>query len=219
MDLQIILDFLKDLAGNNNREWMNENKISYLKARNIFEEFVQTIIDRLAETEPELRGLLPKECIFRLYRDIRFSKDKTPYKTNFGAVIKPGGRRTPSASFYIHVEPGNSLLAGGMYKPSPEILKAIRQEIDYQPHEFRSILNDPPFRSRFGVLQGEKLKRAPKDYLPGDPNIDLLKYKDYLVMEKISDKKLLKKDFPDLAAETYYLLKPFNQFLNRALET
>lgn len=219
MDLQIILDFLKGLAENNNREWMSENKNRYLEARDTFEEFIQRIIDRLAETEPELNGLLAKECIFRLYRDIRFSKDKTPYKTNFGAVIKPGGRRSPSASFYIHLEPGNCLMAGGMYKPSAEVLRAIRQEIDYQPDEFLSILNDPSFMTRFGTLQGEKLKRAPKDYPPDDPNIEYLKHKDYLVMTKFSDGKLQEKNFLDFIVESYHLLKPFNQFLNRALES
>ncbi len=217
MNLRIVLDFLKDLAENNNREWMNENKTRYLEARNAFVELVQTVLDRLTETEPELSNLLPGECIFRLYRDIRFSKDKTPFKTNFGAVIKPGGRKSPSASFYIHLEPGNSLLAGGMYKPQAEILKAIRQEIDYEAEEFRAILNDPVFRSRFGMLTGEKLKRAPKDYPPDNPNIELLKFKDYLIMTRISDTTVLKKDFTDLVVESYYILKPFNQFLNRAL--
>ncbi len=218
MDLRIILDFLKGLAANNNREWMSENKSLYLEARDTFEEFVQTIIDRLAESERKLNGLLAKECIFRLYRDVRFSKDKTPYKLNFGAVIKPGGRKSPLASFYIHLEPGNCLLAGGMYKPSAEVLRAIRQEIDYQPDEFTAILNNPPFKSRFGPLQGEKLKRAPKDYPADDPYIEYLKHKDYLVITKISDGKLMEKNFMDFITDSYYLVKPFNQFLNRALE-
>jgi uncharacterized protein (TIGR02453 family) len=219
MDLRIVLSFLKDLENNNNREWMNENKVRYLEAKATFELLVQKLIDLLSETIPELIRTSPKECIFRLHRDIRFSKDKTPYKTNFGADIKKGGRKSPAASFYLHIQPGESFLAGGIYMPSPKMLAAIRQEIDYQSEDFRKILNQPVFKARFGPLQGEQLKRAPKGYQPDDPNIDLLRHKSFISIHKIPDKKLIKDDFPDYLIDTFEIIKPFNQFLDRVLET
>jgi len=218
MNLQEILTFLKQLESNNNREWMTRNKSYYLESKNTFELFVQELIDGLAVFDPDLTHLTSKECIFRLYRDVRFSKDKTPYKTNFGADIKKGGKKTSLASYYIHLQPGKSFLAGGMYMPSSEVLSAIRQEIDYQSEEFRNILNNTKFKSRFGDLQGNQLKRAPKGYHPDDPNIDLLRYKNFIVVHEVTDSTLVSKDFPDHVVQTFDLLRSFNQFLNRALD-
>lgn len=218
MDIQIVLRFLKDLENNNNREWMNENKARYLEAKTAFEVLVQDLIGRLSEFDPELIRTSPKECIFRLHRDIRFSKDKTPYKTNFGADIKKGGRKSPDSSFYLHIQLDESFLAGGVYMPSPKVLAAIRQEIDYQSEDFRKILNKPVFKAHFGPLRGKQLKRAPKGYQPDDPNIDLLRHKSFIVMHKIPDKKLTKNDFAEYVVKTFKLLQPFNQFLDRALE-
>lgn len=218
MKLKEILNFLNDLEKNNTREWMTENKPYYLQAKSAFEQFIQELIDNLAITDPDLTHLTAKECTFRLYRDVRFSKDKTPYKTNFGADIKKGGKKTRIASYYVHIQPGKSFIAGGMYMPSSETLSAIRQEIDYQADELKKILSNPTFKSRFGSLQGDRLKRAPKGYQPDDPNIDLLRHKSFIVVDDVTDSVLVKKDFTDHVVQTFDLLKPFNQFLNRALD-
>lgn len=218
MNLQKILNFLKNLENNNNREWMTRNKSYYIEVKNTFELFIQEVIDRLAVSDPDLTHLTSKECTFRLYRDVRFSKDKTPYKTNFGADIKKGGKKTDLASYYVHIQPGKSFVAGGMYMPTSEVLSAVRQEIDYQSEEFRSILNNPKFKSWFGTLQGDQLKRAPKGYQPNDPNIDLLRYKSFIVVHDVIDSVLVRKDFSDYLIGTFDLLRPFNQFLNRVLD-
>ncbi|HBH23104.1 MAG TPA: TIGR02453 family protein [Cytophagales bacterium] len=218
MNYDLIFDFLKKLDENNSREWMAENKPFYQEAKSEFEALVQHLIQSISQFDKSIIGLTPKDCTFRIHRDIRFSKNKLPYKNNFGAAITPGGKKSPKATYYLHFQPGQSFLAGGIYMPQGEILKKIRQEIDYNANEFRKILNDPDFQKEFGGLTGEQLKRAPKDYSPDDPNIDLLKYKSYITMHNFDEQVTTQSGFDEYLIERFKILLPFNQFLNRSLE-
>ncbi len=218
MDFESILRFLKALKTNNNRDWMSAHKKDYESAKKAFEQIVASLIEQLSIIDPTVQGLTPKDCIFRIHRDIRFSKDKTPYKPNFGAAMNKGGKKSNSATYYIHIEPGQPFLAGGMYMPPGEILKKIRQEIDYNAAEFRKIIEDPVFVKYFNGIEGEKLKTSPQGYSSDNPNIDLLRFKSYIVMHSVNDNDLLQPDIIKRIVGVYAVLKPFNDFLNRSLD-
>lgn len=218
MKYTLIFDFLTQLGDNNNREWMAENKPFYQEAKAAFDEIVAALIQEIGILDTSVIGLTPKDCTFRIHRDVRFSKNKSPYKINFGAAITPGGKKASKATYYIHLQPGQSFLAGGIYMPSGDALKKIRQEIDYNAAEFRSIIDNASFKRSFGTLNGEQLKRAPKGYAPDDPNIDLLKYKHYIVSHNFSDETTKQDSFQSYIIEKFKMLFPFNQFLNRSLE-
>ncbi len=213
MELKEILAFLTKLKENNNRQWFTANKAEYLNAKAGFEEFVARIIERMIPMEPGLVGLRPSSFIFRIYRDVRFSKNKAPYKTNFGAAITPGGRKSGGPTYYLHVEPDKSFAGGGVYHPSPAILKAIRQEIDYNLDHFESLLNEKNFKAHFGELMGEQLKRAPKGYETDNPALKYLKHKDFIAMKALKDEELLSPDIENVIFHTFKSLKSFNDFL------
>ncbi|MGB4291861.1 MAG: DUF2461 domain-containing protein [Bacteroidales bacterium] len=211
------IEFLKALASNNNRDWFEANRSNYETAKKNFEVFVQAFIDRITEFEPVLKGLESKSCIFRINRDIRFSNDKSPYKTNFGALIIRGGRKNIHrfAGYYIHLEPGEYMIAGGAYLPPAEWLTAIREKIAEQPEEFLKIIEDKDFKKYFGELDDEKLKSAPRGFDPDHPYIELLKFKSYTVVNYISEKKVLSPDYLDYVVKVAKVLKPFNDFFNK----
>ncbi len=213
MELKEILAFLWKLKENNDRQWFAANKAEYLHAKAGFEEFVARIIERMIPIEPDLAGLRPASFIFRIYRDVRFSKNKAPYKTNFGAAITPGGRKSALPTYYLHIEPGKSFAGGGVYHPSPAVLKAIRQEIDYNPDQFESLLNEKNFKAIFGELQGGQLKRAPKGYDPDNPVLKYLKYKEFIAMRPLKDEELLSPEIENVIFHTFKSLKSFNDFL------
>jgi len=181
------LDFLKSLKVNNNREWFVNNRTSYLDAKENFESMVQEIINKLIDFEPIMKGLEVKSCVYRINRDIRFSNDKTLYKSHFGAFIVRGGKKNGDkfSGYYIHVEPGNSMIAGGAYMPPTPWLSAIREKIDEGADKLIKIINAKDFIKYFGEIEGEKLKKAPKGYPSDHPNIELLKFKSYLVSNKV----------------------------------
>ncbi len=216
-DLMLILNFLKDLSGNNNREWFQENKQCYEQARAGFIALTGELIDKIGRFDADIATLDPKKCIFRIYRDVRFSKDKSPYKNNFGANISPGGRKSGMASYYLHIQPGASMLAGGMYHPGPENLARIRQEIDYNPGPLAEILQSSAFKKQFGELKGDKLKRPPKGYDPDHPNIEWLKHKDFIVYKSLSDRELTDKKFIAGTMNAFNVLSPFNDYFNMAV--
>jgi len=218
METKTILDFIHQLKENNNREWFEANRKMYQKSKKEFEALLAELIKGLSELDPQLEGLKPKDCTFRINRDIRFSKDKRPYKTNFGGVIARGGKKSHHALFYIHLEPGNCFLAGGVYMPANEYLNMVRQEIDYNPEEFRSIINDAAFKKYFGGLEGEKLKRAPKGYSPDNPNIDLINFKSYLAMHNVSDQLVTSEKLVPYALEIYRAMMPMYNFINRSFD-
>jgi len=214
-----ILKFLKELKENNNREWFAENKEWYEKSKKDFSEFVELLILEVRKLDPEIGPLEAKDCQFRIYRDVRFSKDKSPYKTNFGAYISRGGKKLNFAGYYFHMEPGEYFMSGGVYMPDGIVLKAIRQEIFHRIDEFKAILNAPAFKKNFGGLsEMEKMKTAPKDFPKDFPEMELLKYKHYIMSKNLKEKELLSPDLLKVAKETYKAMVPFNHFLNAVIE-
>lgn len=210
------LKFLKQLSSNNNREWFHEHKAEYDVARSEFISLVEKVIEYSSKFDPMLSGIEAKSCIFRINKDIRFSKDKSPYKLNFGASINPGGKKSMIPGYYIHIEPGKSFLAGGTYMPEPNFLSAIRQEIDYNVDEFKSILNHKKFKTLFGNLSDEdKLKTAPKGYDKNHPDISLLQHKHYIVIHDLKDSQLISDKLAKEISEVFKEALPLNQFLRR----
>jgi uncharacterized protein (TIGR02453 family) len=218
VDTALILDFLKNLQKNNNKEWMDAHRAAYEIARDAFKEIVSILITEVIRFDEDLAGLAPKDCIFRINRDIRFSKDKTPYKTNFGAALSEGGRRSPNAVYYLHLQPyDESFIAGGMYMPDKEYLAKIRQEVDYNPEELKKIVKAPDFKKYFGSIQGEKFSRPPKGYDITHPNIELLKLKSFIVIHRFTDEKVTSENFITNIIPMYQTIQPFIRYLNVAI--
>ncbi len=218
MDFKMCLNFLGQLQKNNNKDWMDANKPSYQAARQEFIGLATDLIDSVSKFNPDIEGLDPKKAIFRINRDIRFSKDKSPYKNNFGVYIVPGGKKTGNAGYYFHLQPGNeSFIAGGMHMPESSKLAKIRQEIDYNASELAKIVNEKAFKSTFGTIEGDKLKRAPKGYAEDHPSIEMLKMKSFLVLHKVEDKAVLKGDFTETIKKDFKTMHGFIDFLNVAV--
>ncbi len=211
--------FLKDLAKNNNKEWFTANKKRYEVAKADFEAFVTDMVKNMAKFDPPIGNLEPKKCIFRIYRDTRFSKDKTPYKSNMGANFSVSPSKIHDhAGYYIHIEPGKSFLAGGAYEPQSPWINNIRQEIDYNTKEFKKIINAAPFKKNFDEIKGDKLKTVPKGFPKDHPELSLLQYKSFLLVHDVDDKLVTSDGFMKHLIDVYKSMKPFNDFLNRAEE-
>ncbi|UII22577.1 DUF2461 domain-containing protein [Fulvivirga ligni] len=218
MALEKSLSFLTELNENNDRDWMQDNKPAYQDARNEFIAFVSELIPSIAEFDSGIVGLDPKKSVFRINRDIRFSKDKRPYKNNFGVLMSEGGKKSGNAGYYLHLQPGDqSFVAGGVYAPDAERLAKVRQEIDYNPEELKQITSDKEFVERFGVIQGESLKRAPKGYDESHPNIDLIKLKSFIVLKRLTDKEVKGWSSHKDCVKYFSTVHPFIQYLNVAL--
>jgi uncharacterized protein (TIGR02453 family) len=209
------LDFLKGLKNNNYREWFLANQPAYKDAKGNFESFIQELINEIVVFDPVLKGIEVKNCVFRINRDVRFSNDKSPYKSNFGAFIVKGGKKNGDkyAGYYFHIEPGESMIAGGAYIPPSPWLSAIREKINDEPEEFLRIINEKNFKKYFGTLQGEKLKTAPKGYPSDHPHIELLKHKSFLAMETVPDEKVLSPGYFEYVVNGFRAMKPLNDFL------
>ena len=211
------LTFLADLKKHNDREWFLSNRNRYIEAKSNYEVFVQSVIDEIITFDSVLKGLEAKTCTYRINRDIRFSNDKTIYKTYMGAFIVKGGKKNGDryAGYYVHVEPGNnSMIAGGAYVPPMPWLTAIREKIDEQGSKFKKILDDKYLKNYFGEIEGEKLKSAPKGFPRDHPDIELLKMKSYLVSRMISDKEITSDSVFGLIISACRAMKPLNDFLN-----
>lgn len=219
MDLNFILKFLKDLARHNDRAWFEKNKSRYLEAKALFEDVVGAVLNELVRFDPALAGLDPKKLPFRIYRDVRFGKDKRPYKTNMGAGFSPNGRLIQEPGYYLHIEPSNkSFIAGGIYMPDATNLAKIRQEIDYNPNGLRKILHAKKFEEAFGDFDDfDKLKTAPKGYAKDHPQIEWLKLKSFIVTMPLTDKQVTDKKFIGLTASACKQIKPLNNYLQQAL--
>ena len=214
----IILDFLNELKENNSREWFHANKKLYDDAKAGMEAFVDSLIPQIAVFDPAVKFVSAKECMFRIFRDVRFSKDKSPYKTNMGAWISRGGRKSPGPGYYLNIQPGESMLAGGVYMPEPDQLKKIRQEIFYNAEEFKAILGNSKATKYFnGLSEWDKQKLPPRDFPKEFPDIELLKYRHYTVSHMPDDKQVNDKDFTKLVIKVFRLIQPLNVFLERAL--
>lgn len=212
------LSFLTQLADNNNREWFDAHRDAYDTARADFESFIANLKRALTPLIPELETQPAKSLLFRIYRDIRFSKDKTPYKTHFSAYFSRAGKKAVDAGFYLHVSPGNAHFSAGMWEPQGAIIKAVRQEIDYSLEELKSILETPDFRKNFGQLWGDKLRTLPQGYSADNPAIDLLKHKSFLASRPLADDFFRKKDAVQKIAQLATTAAPLVSFLNRGMD-
>ncbi|CAN5532713.1 DUF2461 domain-containing protein [soil metagenome] len=218
MDFPHILKFLKALSKHNDRVWFEKNKDTYLQSKEYFEKFVGQFLEELIKFNPELATLNPKKLPFRIYRDVRFSKDKSPYKINMGAGFSPNGKLVQEPGYYLHIQPGASFVAGGIYMPDPTNLGKVRQEIDYNGERLDGILNDKKFRKWYKSLDdSDKLKTTPKGYAKDHPHIELLKNKSFIVSHSFSDKEVLDKKFIKQLAEACKAMKPLNVFLKEAI--
>ena len=196
MILPSSFDFLKELVANNNREWFLANKERYETARENVIDFTAEWLKQMHIIDPGIDETLDaKKCVMRIYRDIRFRKDKTPYKDNFGISIPTKGLKLGRAEYYLQISPGNSFIAGGYWMPEAEHLKAIRQEIDYNANDLKKIIDEPEFIRLFGEFRKqEQLKSVPREYGPENENIDLLKLKSFVAFRKLDDKEMLRKN-------------------------
>lgn len=214
------LEFLEDLRKNNNRDWFISQKKRYDKYKENYHALISDFIKVMSTYDEKLESLSVKDCTFRINRDIRFSKDKSPYKTHMGIWMSTGQKNTNLAGYYIHIEKGQSFIAGGKWQPEASDLKKIRKEIEFFHDELDEILDDKKFQSEFGGFDREdSLKTAPKGVEKDHPAIEHLKLKSFVVSQKIDDKLLASKDFVQNVSAKLALIKPLNEFLNRALST
>lgn len=208
------LQFLRTLEKNNNREWFNENKTTYQEAQQDVISFVEKLIEEMVVFDEEIGKTDAKKSLFRIYRDTRFSKDKSPYKTNFGASLGMG-KGSQKAGYYLHIEPGKSFLAGGIYMPESSVLKEIRKEISAFGEEFLAIVEKDEFRNYFrGLSVEDKLKKVPQGFEKDDKMAEFLKLKHYIVTHPVSDEQLLNENAAKEFAKIYKAMKPLNDFLN-----
>lgn len=213
------IDFLTALEKNNNKAWFDANRKAYEAAKQDFEAFITILSQEMLPILPQLAEQKAKDHIFRIFRDVRFSKDKTPYKPNFGAYFSRAGKKAPDAGYYLHIQPGDkSFVAGGMWMPEAPVLKKIRQEIDYSFDEFSKIINNPAFRKHYKTLEGEQLKSLPQGYAADNPAIEYLKRKSFIVTKPVTDKDLTSKTLASKVTDLFTVMKPLVDFLNRGLD-
>jgi uncharacterized protein (TIGR02453 family) len=216
-ELKATLGFLRELDEHNDRAWFTEHRAEYDAARGVFEDFVGAVIDAVGELE-DLAGVTPDECMFRIYRDTRFSPDKRPYKTAMSAVIARGGRKPIGRSYYVHIQPGDeSFVAGGLHSPTSAELDGVRRAIAADAAPLRAILAAPAFVATFGELHGESLKSAPQGYAKDHPAIDLLRRKQFLVSAVFSDADVLADDLVARVAADCAAMQPFLTYLYEAV--
>lgn len=209
-----VFDFLRQLTENNNREWFTENKNLYTESQENIVLFLEDLIKEMSEFDSELGKIDAKKSLFRIYRDTRFSKDKTPYKTNFGASLGMG-KGSQKGGYYLHLEPGKSFIAGGIYMPESSVLKTLRKEVSLYGQEFLNILNDKEFKKYFPELdQDDKLKKVPQGFEKEDPMAEYLKLKSFIVVYNLSDKEIQDKNASKNLAKIFKVMKPLNDFLN-----
>lgn len=219
MITQATIKFLKDLKKNNNKEWFDANRSRYELAKAEYLTFVEQVLERMKIIDPSLQEIQPKQCVFRINRDVRFSKNKEPYKTNFGASFSKGGKKVQSAGYYFHLEPGECFIGGGFWMPMAPELKKIRMEIDYNLDEFNAIVSNKTFKKYFTALnQDEKLSRPPLGYEPDNPALEFLKLKSFIVSSSLNDADLQDKNLVNKVVTHFTAMKPLIDFLNRAID-
>jgi uncharacterized protein (TIGR02453 family) len=217
---QATLQFLKQLKKNNDKSWFDAHRPAYEGAKADFAQFIQQVLDAHAHKDEDLATLKAKDCLFRINRDIRFSANKAPYKTNMGASLDKGGKKSIYAGYYIHCEPGgNSFVGGGLWMPMPPELKNIRQEIDYCWDEFRKIIKAKSFVTQYGELSKEEysLVNVPKGYEKDNPAAEYLKLKCFIAIRSVSDAELTDKGLLKTTLKAFEALQPLLGFLNRAI--
>lgn len=215
------LKFIRDVERNNNKAWFDANRTRYEDAKTDFEKFVQRIIDLLGKKDPDVAPLIAKQTTFRINRDVRFSKDKSPYKNNMGSYMARGGRKSIYAGYYIHCQPGKSFVGGGIWMPQPAELNKVRQEIDYNLDEFKQIVESKKFKSVYGGLSTDKeytLTRVPKGFENDNPAASYLKFKSYVALSPITDAELTSKEATKKIIKAFETLQPLITFINRSLD-
>ena len=215
--MKSILEFLSALEKNNNREWFNANKQLYEENRRLFLLTIGKIIKGISAFDRSISQVDPKNCVFRIYRDTRFSADKTPYKNNFGAFISKDGFKSHHCGYYFHIQPGEYFVSAGIYMPMPETLARIRSEIYHHYAEFKSIVEHPDYQKYNIKFWEDKLKRPPKNFDPDFEGIEWLKYKSIAPFHELSERDLLSENLIEKIVEVYRILFPLNQFLDKAL--
>lgn len=215
------IQFLKQLAKNNNKEWFDANRKKYDAAKTDLASFFQQVIIEFAKTDASIATVNVKDCLFRINRDVRFAKDKSPYKTNMGAYLNVNGKKSITAGYYLHIEPGNSFVGGGIYQPDADALKKIRQEIDYNFDDFKKIITSKRFKAVYtkGLsMDGEvSLSRPPKGYDESNPAIDYLKLKSFVGKATLTDAEVTDKKFVSIVVKAFKALHPMIVFFNNAL--
>jgi uncharacterized protein (TIGR02453 family) len=219
MEFNTIFKFLKNIAKNNNREWFEKNKDKYLESKELFDQFVVKLLDEMIHFDSSLSGLDPKKLTFRIYRDVRFSKDKRPYKKNMSAAFSSVGKGLGKPGYYFHIEPGNkSFVAVGLFQPVPEYLAKIRQEIDYNGDKLVKIFNEKKFKNNYKKFWDEDaLKTTPKGYPKDHPHVEWLRLKSFVVTHEFKDSEVTDKKFLKKVSEVLKTAKPLNEFLEEAI--
>jgi uncharacterized protein (TIGR02453 family) len=213
------IQFLKSLKKNNNREWFEKNRKQYELAKTDYLDFVTNVLNEIQLFDQSLAELEPKKCVFRLNRDVRFSKNKDPYKTNFGASFSKGAKKIQTAGYYFHLEPGENFVGGGLWMPMAPDLNKVRQEIDYCFKEFASILKKPAFKTTYGDMDNSmKLVRSPKGFEIDNPALEYLKLKSFVVTRVVKDAELTDKHLIKNVVKDFKTIAPLVHFLNRAIE-
>lgn len=219
MLLSSTLKFLKELKKNNNRPWFEEHRQQYETAKEDFLLLTEKLITGIAVFDPPIALLKSKDCVFRINRDVRFSKDKSPYKNNIAGYFNRNGKKGTGAGYYLHIEPGKSFAAGGMWMPEPKELACIRQEIDYSFDSWKKIIGNATFKKTFiEGIKGETLVRPPKGYDDTNPAIAYLKMKNFVVTRSFTDTEIQSKTFAKDVANTFKAMKPMIDFLNSAID-
>lgn len=211
---QHTLQFLTNLSENNNREWFHANRSDYDKTKVEFESFCQEVLTGIAQFQDNLLHTNVKSCILRINRDIRFALNKSPYKKYLAAGFGPGGKSSGRVDFYLHIEPNESFLGGGMWSPTSSQLASFRQEIDYNPQHLKGIIEAGSFRAYFNEIHGQKVKKMPKGYPIDHPDIELLKYKELFFVHKYSNEAVLNKSFANEVIKGCKILKPYLDYIN-----
>lgn len=213
-----VLGFLRELAVNNNRDWFQKNKKWYDESRNKVLFLTEVLINEIRKFDPTVPVLNPNDCLFRIFRDVRFSQDKSPYKTNFGCYIARGGKKANFAGYYLHIEPESSFAGGGIYMPDNETLKMLREYIAENGEEFLSIIRNKEFQEIYPEMYDDKLKTAPKGFSPDHEYIDILKYKSFAFTHRMEDREVLSENFFQSILHYYRQLSNINMFLNQAIQ-
>ncbi len=215
------LRFLSQLKKNNNKPWFDAHRSTYEQTKKELELFTQQLIDTHGKKDAGIASLTAKACMFRINRDVRFSKNKDPYKTNMGAFINQGGKKSFLAGYYFHLEPGASFVGGGLYMPMPEHLAKVRQEIDYNLDDFKKILRSAAFKKIYGDLDRSDeytLTRVPKGYEADNPAAEYLKLKSFVGIHYIDDKTITSPQLLKEVLAAFAALQPLVAFLNEGLE-
>lgn len=216
------ISFLKSLKKNNHKPWFDNNRDKYLIAKNNFEEFITELLHKMTLYDNDMKELTVKDCCFRINRDIRFSKNKTPYKISLSASFNKGGKKSIYAGYYLHLQPeGKSFAGGGLWNPEAAELKKIRQEIDYCLPEFKKIIHATAFKKNYGELERDEnhmLKKVPKGYDKDNAAADFLKMKSFVATRNMSEEVVLSTGFSDEIIRSFKALQPLVHFLNRAFE-